>query len=398
MKVFIKLSLLTTLLTSPPVISQETNLSFSGAITGEHKYYPKEGEYDNTSKNQTSLSLAPEIRYSWQSEKHITTFKPFYRYDDMDNQRTHFDVRELNYIGIYGNTEVKAGISKEFWGVTESVHLVDVINQTDLVESIDGESKLGQPMLNLNYISELGTISLYVLPGFRERTFSGKDGRFRTKLNIDTDEAIYTADDAEKNTDYALRWSHYIGNFEWAVSYFRGTDRDPFFNLNSKGELSPVYTQMDQESIEVQYIKGDWLLKSEVLSRKSDLEDRYISTVSGFEYTFSNIKQTGLDIGILSEWVFDERKEDTQGAFYDHTFIGSRVAFNDANSAEMLVGAFLNNQSSKLTSFRIEGSRRINQNFKWELESNMIIEPDQTNSLYQFKDDDYVQAKILYYW
>ena len=35
------------------------------------------------------------------------------------------------------------GLGKVFWGVTEFNHLVDVINQTDLVEGIDGEAKLG---------------------------------------------------------------------------------------------------------------------------------------------------------------------------------------------------------------------------------------------------------------
>ena len=47
---------------------------------------------------------------------------------------------------------MRLGLRKVYWGVTESQHLVDVINQTEGVENLDGEDKLGQPMLNLALI------------------------------------------------------------------------------------------------------------------------------------------------------------------------------------------------------------------------------------------------------
>ena len=59
------------------------------------------------------------------------------------DQRTHGDIRELAYVHarvMIGSFVV--GIRKEFWGVTEFQHLVDVINQTDGVEDFDGEDKL----------------------------------------------------------------------------------------------------------------------------------------------------------------------------------------------------------------------------------------------------------------
>ena len=52
-----------------------------------------------------------------------------------------------------------------FWGVTESQHLVDVVNQTDLVENPDGEEKLGQLMVNLTVARSWGTLNLFVAPG-----------------------------------------------------------------------------------------------------------------------------------------------------------------------------------------------------------------------------------------
>ena len=59
-------------------------------------------------------------------------------------------------------------------GVTESRHLVDVLNQVDGVEDIDEEDRLGQPMINISTQRDWGSVDLFVLPGFRERTFAGQ--------------------------------------------------------------------------------------------------------------------------------------------------------------------------------------------------------------------------------
>ena len=55
--------------------------------------------------------------------------------------------------------------------MTEFLHLVDIINQTDNVESIDGEQKLGQAMVKFSYASRYGTLSAYSLPFFRIRQY-----------------------------------------------------------------------------------------------------------------------------------------------------------------------------------------------------------------------------------
>jgi hypothetical protein len=51
---------------------------------------------------------------------------------------------------------------------------VDIINQTDLVENIDGEDKLGQPMVHFSYFGDWGVVDFFLLPYLRERTYPGK--------------------------------------------------------------------------------------------------------------------------------------------------------------------------------------------------------------------------------
>ena len=84
-----------------------------------------------------------------------------------DDRRSHFDVRELMYQRVFDDFELRAGLGRVFWGVTESYHLVDIINQTDLVEDIDLEDKLGQPLVNLTLIRDWGALDLFALPGCR---------------------------------------------------------------------------------------------------------------------------------------------------------------------------------------------------------------------------------------
>ncbi|UCD90752.1 MAG: hypothetical protein JSW04_04805, partial [Desulfobacterales bacterium] len=122
---------------------------FSGYVAAEGRFFLYDPLYPGQKKNNASLAIQPEYYYEWENGSSFI-FVPFARIGSADSERTHFDIRELNYLWLNDLWELRVGIGKVFWGVTEFVHLVDIINQTDLVEDIDGEDKLGQPMINLS--------------------------------------------------------------------------------------------------------------------------------------------------------------------------------------------------------------------------------------------------------
>ena len=82
------------------------------------------------------------------------------RKDNEDPERNLVDVQELYLLEILEDREIKYGISKEFWGVTETSHRVDIINQTDSSESFDGEDKLGQPMVKISFERDWGLLDI----------------------------------------------------------------------------------------------------------------------------------------------------------------------------------------------------------------------------------------------
>lgn len=368
----------------------------SGEVTLELRSYPNEGLIDDQPESEASLLLKPEISHSWDNDRKVITFIPYARINSEDQEKTHLDIRELSYVASFNQFEFRVGISKVFWGVTESQHLVDVINQTDFVENPDGEEKLGQLMFNTTYVSDLGNFDLFILPYFRERTFSGKDGRFRTETPVANNEAIYLADEEEKHIDYAFRWSHYYKDLEWGLSYFKGTDREPIFT-SKDNELIPTYGLSEQFGLELQYVYTDWLFKFEGIKKDSDTNNDYHQSVGGVEYTFGNV-YNGKDIGFIYEWQWDERQKLSPTGSSNASFFATRLAFNDAASSELLAGGIINNNDGHYMSTRIEASRRIKENLKVEFELNIIDSPPKGTLLDSVKEDDYTQLSLSYFW
>ncbi|MBL1275418.1 MAG: hypothetical protein COB30_004975 [Ectothiorhodospiraceae bacterium] len=377
---------------------------WSGYISGEYRGFAN-GPVDNRQHdNNLSFSAQPEFYTDWDDGQQSFTFVPFYRWDENDNERSHADIRELTWLKAADDWEIRAGLRKVFWGVTESQHLVDVINQTDLVEATDGEEKLGQPMINLALIRDWGTLDLFVLPGFRERTFPGEKGRLRFPLPIDTDQARYESSDKGAHIDYAARWAHALGDWDLGLSYFNGTSRDPSFvaGLNRKGQpvFIPVYNLIEQWGLDLQATLDDWLWKFETISRSysdSGFGEDYIAVTAGFEYSFIGIADTSLDLGVISEILYDDRGNAALTPFADDIMIGARLTLNDEQSTDFLIGMIIDKDDSTRL-ITLETSRRIGENWRVSLEGQAFINVPSTDLLAGIRNDDYLQLELSRYF
>jgi len=371
---------------------------WTGSISTELRYFPStplDGrQYDH---ENLSLSAQPEYYRKWDNGDQSFIFTPFIRIDQNDSERTHADIRELAWVKVTEKWELRAGVRKVFWGVTESQHLVDIINQTDLVENIDGEDKLGQPMINMAFITDSGTLDVFFLTGFRERTFPGEDGRLRSGLVVDTDHPVYESGAEDKHTDFAARWFQYIGAFDIGVSYFNGTSRDPRFIPNSSGTaLLPVYEIINQTGLDLQATFGSWLWKLEAISR-SGQGDRYTAMTGGFEYTFVGIMETSYDLGVIAEYMYDDRDEEATTPFANDLMIGSRFTFNDEQSTEILAG-FITDLDDGDIMLNVEASRRLGNAWKLSVEARAFSNIDNNDPLYSFRKDDHLQAELAWYF
>ncbi|MGH1485518.1 MAG: hypothetical protein ACRBCI_04805 [Cellvibrionaceae bacterium] len=376
------------------------DVELSGKIEIETTVYADEGQFpEQDYRYNLSLALEPELYWQWNDGDDSLIFTPFVRGDQHDNERSHGDIRELAWTHVNGNWEIHTGIRKIFWGVTEFNHLVDVINQTDAVDSFDGEEKLGQPMLNVSRVTDVGIFDAFILTGFRERTFAGEEGRLRSGIVVDTDRATYESSDEERHIDFALRWSHSFSVFDLGLYWFKGTDREPLLtptSINGSLVLTPFYQQIDQVGIDLQATIDSWLWKFESIYKDSDA-DNYLAAQAGVEYTFYGIQQSAADLGVLVEYGWDERDEEANNIAQDDLYLGARLTLNDVNDTTLLVGASYDNDYHT-RSLLVEASRRLNDNWTVSLEGLLFKESNENDPASALDKDDRLQLTLERYF
>jgi hypothetical protein len=396
MKFLFRLALL---LVISPLVFAEGN--WSGWVSGEYRYFTNDPLEPQQEIHYWSLAAQPEYYREWDGGDASFTFTPFGRWDAQDDERSHADIRELNGYWNQDEWQWVVGISRVFWGVTESVHLVDIVNQTDTLEGVDGEEKLGQPMIHATWIQDWGDLDLFALIGFRERMFAGEKGRIRSPLIVDTDNPVYESSQKNRHIDFAARWGKSFDAWDLGLSYFYGTSRDPRLEqgLNEDGKpvLIPYYDLINQVGLDAQVFLGDWTWKLEALNQRRK-DEMYSAAVGGFEYTFVGIFDSNVDLGLLSEYLYDSRGNAAPTPFERDIFIGFRLSPNDAQSTEFLAGVVYDLQGDGEV-YRIEASRRFYDSWKVSFEAQTYSGIDQRDPLlYPVRDDDFLQLDIAWYF
>lgn len=393
--------LMCSILVSPLAMAAMPDIELSGSAGVETRYFIQDAVYENQPRSQLSAFLSPELYTQWNDRTDSLLFNPFVRVDQHDNERTHGDIRELMWMHAENDWETRVGVSKVFWGQTESLHLVDIINQTDWVENIDGEDKLGQPMVNLNIYGDWGTLSGFVLPYFRERTFPGEEGRLRPPVEIEHGNALYESDDEENHIDYALRWQRSLGDWEMGVSYFDGTTREPellqHFDENGELVIQPYYAQIQQYGVDILKVQGSWLLKFEGIYRTGQSED-FAAAVAGFERTKVGVFDTAYDLGFLMEYQFDEREDNFFATGQNDLMLGLRWIWNDIDGTEILTGFIQDLDNSETYSAFIESSSRMTDHWRWKVDAYFFSSNDTDDTFWYMRRDDHVQVALEYFF
>lgn len=346
-----------------------------------------------TQSSNVSISGLAEFNHPI-GENGDVTISPFFRIDEHDDERTHIDLREFIYRHSFTNWELNVGLGKVFWGVAESNNLVDIINQKDAVEGLSPEHKLGQPMINAIVLKDWGEISLFVLPGFRERTFAGSDGRPRGFFAVDTKNAAYESSNKDAHIDFAARVSGAIDEWDLGAHVFHGTARSPILSFPA---FTPFYYQVTQVGVDVQATLESWLLKSEAVYRSGKFIEDHAQLVNGFEYSFYSVVESNVDIGVVAEWLYDERGELADTVFQNDVLIGLRFALNDEQSTEALVGVITDLDGGGDV-FTAEASRRVSDKFKLTLEAFVWANADKDPLLSQLQQEDYLQLEFGYFF
>lgn len=348
-------------------------------------------------------SIVADAKVSWASANNdvVIDVAPFLRLDGTDDERTHGDLREAA-INVYSDhLDLRLGVSKVYWGVTESRKLVDIVNQTDLVEEPEGDEKLGQPMIMLRGHMEDFEASAFVLPAFRPRTFPGPEGRLRPGIPIDEDRALYESGERTGRVDVAGRLKGRIDDLDVGISYFSGTSREPRFAFDGT-VLVPVYDVIDQAGLDVQATLDATLLKLEAITRdghRGSGARRFSAVVLGLEHTFSQFAGTNWDVGAVLEFNWDDRPDSAPPTIYDKDFfVGARFAFNDDGDSSALLGALIDAEKGSVYA-TIEASTRLYESLRLEIEGAFVLRADDADwVLRQYRRDSFISLRLMQYF
>jgi hypothetical protein len=402
------------LLLALPVAAQA--VEFRPRLEAEGRWFYQAEDADGDAPLLGSVAGTLEAFISWGDNQRLVG-EFFGRWDENDDERTHGDVRELYYQQTGDTFEFRVGLRRVFWGVAESRHLVDIVNQSDFVENISNEQKLGQLMMSIAAVGgDAGTVELFLMPYQRERTFPGDEGWPRLPLPVHEQEATYTSGQGRTNPDYALRYTGSFGPVDVGLAWFDGTGREPRLRqcvrrgasgtyianpgppecddystvvlpppplpppnyaqlvaaeVRANLVLVPFYDLWRQASLDAQYVTGSMAWKVEAVRRKT-LGELTWGTVAGFEYTFGDVSGSGIDIGVLGEYLCDEKDEALNALVDDEVFVGMRLALNDVAGTTLLAGALASRDDGKSRRYGVEASGRLNDDWKLSAEARIF--------------------------
>ena len=384
----------------------------SGRLSSETRVYPETAAHPDQRSHASGFAAEATV-YMEDDEGRSITITPFLRYDAGDPDRTHADLREafLLLYGDIGDDEwgLRLGVDRVFWGVVESRPLVDIVNQTDLVEDPDEKTKMGQPMVHLTWSGDWGALELFGLTGHRERTFPGRHGRLRAGPVVDRDLTSYESSAGEWHLDLAARYSGSFGPVDIGLSVFDGTNREPTLLPTLAGTelvLAPYYEQITQFGLDTQLTTGPWLLKLEAIHRagaqnrrldqflKYEEED-YAAFVAGAEYTIYAVWDSEADLSLIGEWARDGRGRWATNAFENDVLLAARLGLNDEQSTEFTVSVLESlDYSSRV--LNAEFKRRLSDSWSLHVQSYAYVGIDEDDAMYDVRRDSFIGVNLDY--
>lgn len=374
-----------------------------GEVSLEATGFFRDPQFRGQDRDDLSIAGTATLLAEWQEGDLSLRITPFARYDIADDRRTHWDLREAKIDYLTGPWSFTLGADTVFWGKTEVVHLVDIINQTDRVEDLDDEDRLGQPMLRVGYLSDIGEVSAFFMPYFRERTFPGTSGRLRSNPPVNTALPFYDTGAEEWTPSFALRYAGVFGGVDLGLSAFHGLGRDPaFFFDPARNALRPFYERITQGGIDAQYTVDAALWKAEAIFRTGQKnlqfrEEDFGAITGGLEYTLFRILETNTDLGLIAEYAWDSRGDNAQTAFQNDLILGTRLTLNDPeDTAVLLTGAI--DTTNGASTLRLEAERRLGDEWRLAVEGQAFLAQDRSRPAGALADDHFLRVTLSYYF
>lgn len=342
--------------------------SLEGYVAVETRVFAESPQDPRQARDTAALVLNPAWKARFGSgEAWELELAPYARIDARDQAARYVDLRVASLEYRERSQVLRVGFDSVFWGVAESNHLVDIINQVDPRADIDLEAKLGQPMVSYTrFLDSYGRVELFWLPEFRPRPGIGAKGRQRLEP-IPESQQTHGLGRFVRTNDWAVRWSGQVAGADVGVYVFKGIGREPNFSQSPEG----IYQEIRQAGLTMQLPQGSMLWKLEAM-RRAGQGRTFNAYVAGGEYT---IARPSGDLGLLFEWSQDFRDASAPPTrFARAMFGGIRYRFSESGDGELLFGV-LRDLRHNVWSYKLEFSRRLSDHVRLGLVARTIVAP-----------------------
>lgn len=362
-------------------------------LVGRFYAQAPEGEGEG---NVAALRLAPELMLRRGDARLLVA--PEVRWENHGSGRSIADFNELYFSVRAGETMIEAGITRLFWGVTESLPLENIINPPDLAADYTGKTTLGVALVRLARPVGFGQIEIILIPWDRDPRFPGVAGRPRTELPV---LGRVEHPDGQPPAG-AVRVAFGGSAFDAHLYYFQGLDRQSVLIPQFDGEGPPRSLRASRKAIQqwggdLQVPIGNLLLKGDAIYR-TGYSRGFGAAILGGEYTLNSIGGSAADLGLMLEYQYDDRPWDAPLSPMDQgVYAGIRVAFNDPASSQFKFGV-LQATTSAAQVWQGDFSRRIAENWTVEGSVNVFVNAHAQPALYGFARDSYMEISLVRYF
>ena len=100
-----------------------------------------------------------------------------------------------------------------------------------------------------------------------------------------------------------------------------------------------------------------------------------------------------MDLGLLGEYLYDNRGDAATTPFQNDLFIGFRLTANDVDGSELLAGV-IKDLDEESWMFNLEASRRIGSDWKTSAQIRLWSDIAEQDPLYSMRRDDYAELTL----
>ncbi len=370
-------------------------------------------------------------------------------FDDF-NERSVLNIQRLYYTSSFDTWDYLIGYNVEDWGVSNGRTIVNVLNSRDRANQVGDSELLGTPMLNANFFTQIGTFSVYALPGNTIENFGGLNSRYRGPLYTDDDLIAYETDNP---LNFAVRFTNNYavgqGALDVGASFYIGADResvgllgcnrpgpgvdaatcnaitaasianfesgnaapstqaeiDAFLATNfgpgvaanavNFGLLAsaPYYQDINQFGLTTVYTQGNTQLRFEGFVRNTEFET-FSGAIVGGDYTFNDFMGGAGTLIVSAEYHYDNRStRQPVTAFADDVFLAAAYSANDTNDTRIDASVFIDvDDDAQL--FTLGASRRLGDNVSLGMHASHVDAAPSNDPLSFVDDDSFVEFSL----